>query len=57
MTDAALSHFRALADAMQTAPANWQWVGPYLSQRHFGITQAKAEAYAARHGGKAQPMG
>jgi hypothetical protein len=57
MNDASLTAFRAIAEAMQTAPANWQWVGPHLSPRMFGITQARAEAYAARHGGEAQKMG
>jgi hypothetical protein len=35
---------------------DWQWIGPHLSQRMFGITQERAEAYAARHGGEAKPM-
>jgi hypothetical protein len=56
MTDATLALFRSLAAAMQTAPADWQWVGPHLSQRMFGITQARAEDYARRHGGSASPM-
>ena len=54
MNDAALTHFRALAQAMNTEPTDWQWVGPHMSQRMFGITQARAEAYAARHGGEAR---
>ena len=55
MTDATLTHFRNLADAMITR-ADWQWIGPHMSQRMFGITRERAEAYAARHGGVAQPM-
>ena len=51
-----LNHFRALADAMQTSPTDWQWIGPHMSQRHFGITEARAKAYAARHGGTASRM-
>ena len=51
MNHATLEHFRALAAAMQTAPVDWQWIGPHLSQRMFGITEPRARAYAARHGG------
>ena len=56
MNDATLTGFRMIADAMQTAPANWQWIGPHMSQRMFGITEARAKAYAARHGGEAKAM-
>jgi hypothetical protein len=56
MTDATLQAFRQIAAAMTTAPADWQWIGPHMSQRMFGITQARAEAYALRHGGEARPM-
>jgi hypothetical protein len=56
MNDATLSHFRAIADAMQSAPADWQWVGRWESQRMFGITEARARAYAERHGGEARKM-
>ena len=56
MNDAVLSHFRSLADAMQTEPTNWQWIGPHLSQRMFGITEKRAKAYAERHGGEARQM-
>ena len=56
MTDATLELFRSYAEAMQTEPADWQWIGPHLSQRMFGITRSRAEAYAARHGGEARPM-
>ena len=56
MNDAQLNAFRQIADAMQEKPADWQWIGPYMSQRMFGITQERAEAYALRHGGKAERM-
>jgi len=56
MTPATLDAFRIIADTMQTEPTDWQWVGPYMSQRHFGITQTRAEAFAARYGGIAQKM-
>jgi hypothetical protein len=56
MTNADLNAFRALAAAMQTAPTDWQWIGQHMSQRMFGITQVRAEAYAARHGGTASKM-
>jgi hypothetical protein len=56
MTDLQLSHFRQLADALQTSPSDWQWIGPHLSQRMFGITRERAEAYAQRHGGEARKM-
>jgi hypothetical protein len=56
MTDANLLAFRAIAESMQTAPTNWQWIGPHLSQRMFGITEARARAYAERHGGVASPL-
>ena len=56
MTDSTLLAFRAIAESMQTAPTNWQWIGPHLSQRMFGITEARARAYAARHGGVASQL-
>lgn len=57
MNAATLEHFRTIADAMQGgAPTDWQWIGKWESQRMFGITQARAEAYAARHGGVASKM-
>jgi len=56
MTEASLSHFRALADTLAgPEPRDWQWIGPHLSQRMFGITEQRAKAYAARHGGTAAP--
>jgi hypothetical protein len=56
MNDATLSHFRAIAEAMTAEPKNWQWIGPHMSQRMFGITEARARAYAERHGGTATKM-
>lgn len=56
MNDSTLAAFRAIAEAMQTEATDWQWVGPYMSQRMFGITEARARAYAERHGGTASKM-
>lgn len=57
MNDATLQSFRDLADAMQgDAPRDWQWIGVQMSQRMFGITQARAQDYAVRFGGRAQQM-
>ncbi len=56
MNEATLQAFRAIAEAMQTHPADWQWIGPHMSQRMFGITQERAEGYAKSHGGKAEQM-
>jgi len=57
MTNAALDHFRTLADAMAgDQPRDWQWIGQHLSQRMFGITEQRAKEYAARHGGTASRM-
>ena len=56
MHDATLTHFRNIAAAMQTEPTDWQWIGPHMSQRMFGITEARAVAYVARHGGQASKM-
>jgi len=57
MKDAVLHHFRDLADTLAgPEPRNWQWIGPHVSQRMFGIPEGKARTYAARHGGVAQRM-
>jgi hypothetical protein len=56
MTDAELSYFRRIAEAMNDHPTDWQWIGPYISQRLFGITEARARDYARRFGGRAQQM-
>jgi hypothetical protein len=55
MTTATLQMFRSIADEM-IGTADWQWIGPHMSQRMFGITKERAEAYAARHGGTATRM-
>ena len=57
MNEATLTYFRSLADAMRgPEPTDWQWVGPHMSQRMFGITEARAKQYAERHGGAATKM-
>jgi hypothetical protein len=56
MNEATLNGFRMIAAAMQAAPADWQWIGPHMSQRMFGITEQRAKEYAARHGGEARKM-
>jgi hypothetical protein len=56
MTNNQVEAFRTLAAAMETDPTDWQWIGPHMSQRMFGITQARAESYAKMHGGKAEKM-
>lgn len=56
MTNATLAAFRSLHEAMQTEPTTWQWIGPHMSQRMFGITRTRAEDYAARFGGAASEM-
>jgi hypothetical protein len=56
MNDATLFAFRAIAAAMNTDPTDWQWIGPHMSQRMFGITEKRAKAYATTHGGIARRM-
>ena len=56
MTEAQLLAFRAIAEAMQPESTDWQWIGPHLSQRMFGITEQRAKAYAERHGGVASKL-
>lgn len=58
MNEATLNAFRAAyADALAgPEPRDWQWIGPHMSQRMFGITEARARAYAERHGGEARKM-
>jgi hypothetical protein len=56
MNQAILSRFRAIAEAMNTEPTDWQWNGQHMSQRMFGITETRAKAYAERHGGNATKM-
>lgn len=57
MNLATLQMFRDIAETMQTAATDWQWIGPHMSQRMFGITEDRAKAYALRHGGTASYMG
>ena len=56
MTDAQLQGFRDIAAAMGFAEQSWQWIGPHMSQRHFGISEERARAYQAKHGGEARKM-
>ena len=56
MNHATLDHFRFIAEAMQNEPTDWQWIGQHMSQRCFGITEARAKAYSERHGGIAKKM-
>lgn len=56
MNDAQLAGFRQIAAAMQTQPTDWEWIGPHMSQRMFGITEQRAKEYAAKHGGIARKM-
>ena len=39
-----------------SAPTDWQWIGPHMSQRMFGITEERARGYAESHGGTASKM-
>lgn len=57
MNEATLIAFRRISDAMTgPEPQDWQWIGPHMSQRMFGITESRAKAYAERHGGTASRM-
>lgn len=53
MTEAQLQAFREIAAAMNPEPQDWQWIGKWMSQRMFGISEARAKDYAARFGGEA----
>ena len=57
MNDFVLDQFRTLAAEMAGAPTNWQWIGKWESQRHFGITKERAERFAKKFGGEAIEMG
>lgn len=54
MNDATLNAFRQIADQMG-CNGNWQWIGPHMSQRMFGITEQRAKDYAKKYGGEAKP--
>jgi hypothetical protein len=56
MNNATLEAFRQIAAEMQRDAQDWQWVGKYMSQRMFGISEKRAKEYAARFGGKAEKM-
>jgi hypothetical protein len=56
MNEAQLEAFRKIADAMQSEPQDWQWIGRHMSQRMFGITETRAKQYAQRFGGAAKRM-
>lgn len=56
MNETTLIAFRKLAEAMNSEPTDWQWIGPHMSQRMFGITESRAKGYAVRHGGTASKM-
>ena len=56
MNTTQLQAFRQIFERMQTEPTDWQWIGPHMSQRMFGITETRAKAYAERHGGIAKRM-
>jgi copper oxidase (laccase) domain-containing protein len=52
-----LQALRQIAEAMRgDVPHNWQWIGPHMSQRHFGISEERAKQFAQRHGGEASQM-
>lgn len=51
-----LEAFRQIAETMQTEATDWQWIGQWVSQRMFGITEKRATEYAARHGGIASQI-
>jgi hypothetical protein len=51
-----LDSFRQFHNLVQDAPTDWQWIGPHMSQRMFGITEARAKDYEARFGGRAEKM-
>lgn len=55
MNTTTLDSFREIAATM-LGRTDWQWIGPHASQRMFGISEERAKAYAARHGGAARQM-
>jgi len=57
MNNAQLLAFQRFAAALAgDEPQDWQWIGPHMSQRMFGITERRARDYAERHGGTAAKM-
>lgn len=55
MNQTQLEAFRTIA-ATLIGKTDWEWIGPHMSQRMFGISQERAEGYAKAHGGLARPM-
>ena len=55
MNQATLEGFRQIATAM-LGDQNWQWIGPHMSQRMFGVSRERAERYAKQYGGQASQM-
>jgi hypothetical protein len=56
MNNSVLNEFRRLAEVLNPEPKNWQWIGPWMSQRMFGITEVRAKTYAIKYGGTASLM-
>jgi len=55
MNDATLQNFQNIAQQL-IGKADWQWIGPHMSQRMFGVTEKRAKEYQAKHGGEAKKM-
>ena len=56
MNDSTLQGFRDIAVAMGIRDERWQWTGRHMSQRMFGISEARAKEYATIYGGTARRM-
>lgn len=57
MNAAQLEGFRILAARMGCYGRHrWEWIGPHMSQRMFGISEMRAMDYAKRFGGVAREM-
>lgn len=57
MNHAQLQALRMIAAHMAGSDVqDWQWIGEYMSQRMFGITEKRAKGYAKSHGGTASQM-
>lgn len=57
MNHVQLEALRMIAAHMAgSAVQDWQWIGEYMSQRMFGITEERAKKYAKRHDGIAKQM-
>tara|TARA_R100001143_G_C3356007_1_gene132380 strand:+ start:1925 stop:2122 length:198 start_codon:yes stop_codon:yes gene_type:complete len=53
---AILGSLRETAREMGIKEGKWKWIGPHMSQRHFGITKEHAQSLAKRYGGEASLM-